>query len=68
VKKAYKKAERDAKREYKERVRCVNKLLKKEKVAVSAADDHKFHLESEYDELRAAWENWYEEFHGKVCN
>lgn len=68
VRKAYRQAERDAERAYKDGVRCVNKLLKIGAIGASSADEHRYHLETEYEDLQAAWEDWYEDYYGELCN
>ena len=68
VRKAYRQAERDAQRAYKDGVRCVNKLVKNGVIDVDQADEHKYHLETEYEDLQAAWEDWYEDYYGALCN
>ena len=68
VRKAYKKAGREAKRAYKDGVRCVNKLLQNGEIDNEAADDHIYHLETEFEDLQATWEDWYEKNYGQICH
>ena len=68
VRKAYRQAGRDAERAYKDGVRCVNKLLENGAIDAGPADEHKYHLETEFEDLQAAWEDWYEDYYGELCN
>lgn len=67
VRKAYKAEERGAKRAYDDGVRCVNKLLQSGNINSAQAEEHSYHLKTEYEDLRAAWEDWYEEYYGALC-
>ena len=68
VRKTYKKAVRDAKRAYDDGVRCVKKLLNNGEISSVTADDHLYHLKTEYEDAIAAWEDWYEVVGGNMCN
>ncbi|MDE0156940.1 MAG: hypothetical protein OXS28_15250 [Gammaproteobacteria bacterium] len=68
IRKTYKQATRDAKRAYDDGVRCIEKLLGNEDIDRALADDHLYHLKTEYEDTADSWEDWYEEFYGNMCN
>ena len=68
IRKTYKEALRDAKRAYDDGVQCIKKLLSNEAIDRTLADDHLYHLKTEYEDTAASWEDWYEDYYGELCN
>lgn len=68
VRQIYKDAIRGAKRAYDDGTRCVTKLRSSKDTDSELADDHLYHLQTEYEDMVAAWEDWYEKFGGNMCD
>ena len=68
VREVYKQALRQVQRAYDDGVQCVNKLARNGAINSELADDHLYHLKTEYEDAQASWEDWYEDVGGNMCD
>ena len=45
----------------------MKKLLQSGEIGSDAADRHLYHLKTEFEDLQATWEDWYEDYYGELC-